>query len=1137
MDSRRCLLGGAVHHPPGPPPSRPSGPAAAVALALGLAVLLAAAAPTAGRAATGAFVAPRLAPAASRTPTAPWLPPGLPALPAGLSQAPGRRPPVATPGAVPPHTMPESITFNLLISLFVPFVAGAAMLSRRFGMVTPQGPVHVALCAADGMAMAATNGEQLDVVVDGPPELPAEFESSFLKTLSQRGFLHQLTDAAGLDKKLQEGPVVAYLGFDATADSLHVGSLLQIMILRHFQKCGHKPIVLIGGGTSKVGDPSGKDASRQLLSEESIAQNMAGISRVFHQFLDFGDGPTGAVMVNNDDWLAQLKYLDFLRDYGTLFTINRMLNFESVKQRLERESPLTFLEFNYMLLQAYDFVELNKRLGVTLQMGGSDQWGNIVNGVELGRKAAGVQLFGLTAPLMTTSDGRKMGKTAGGAVWLNADKLSPFDYWQFWRNTADADVIRFLKIFTELPMAHIAELSALEGAALNDAKRALADEATRLLHGDGCLAEIHRAVAAQFGGGGGGSLEGLPRVEVPPERVAAGIPVAELYVACGFTKTRSEARRLIEGGGARLNDSPIRDVNLALGPADFAEGRLKLSSGKKKHVVVQIAPGAAETSDVALMTVTGSKDNAASSAISSNEGSFYVTTPIYYVNDVPHIGHAYTTVACDCFARHARLEGVPNVRFVTGTDEHGQKVQASAQRNEMEPHAYVDMRSERFRELAQALNASHDDFIRTTEERHRRAATKLWNRLVAAGEIYQGRYEGWYSVRDEAFFAESELVDGKAPTGADVQWVVEASYFFRLSQWQQRLLDWFDANPDCVLPLSRRNEVLQFVRGGLQDLSVSRTSFAWGLPVPDDPQHVMYVWVDALANYLTAAGYAQGDALDGPEGYADSPEFAKVWPCDLHVVGKDILRFHAVYWPCFLMAAGLAPPKRVFAHGWWTKDGQKISKSLGNVVEPFDLLARYGVDATRFFLAAEVAFGADGDFSEERFRVRVNTQLCNGLGNLCSRTLGLIYKNCDRAIPALEQPFAAADEELLAAARALPAAVRAHMRQQVLHKAVEEVFAVCDLANKYIEVQAPWTLKKTDFGRMKTVLYVVVETIRHMAIVLSPVTPALCAAILDSLGVLPGEEYRNVAALDPTKGPLRQGQTIPEPKPLVPRIL
>ena len=430
-------------------------------------------------------------------------------------------------------------------------------------------------------------------VEDVPTDITAPLKSEFLQEMQWRGFIHQATNIEGLDEALVSRSVTAYLGFDATASSLHVGSLLQIMLLRHYQRCGHKPVVLVGGGTTKVGDPSGKDASRVLMTQEKIDENIAGISQVFEKFITFGDGPTDALMVNNDDWLSGIEYLAFLREYGRYFTINRMLSFESVKQRLARESPLSFLEFNYMILQAYDFLELHRRHNAELQFGGSDQWGNIINGVELARKADGAALFGCTAPLLTTSDGKKMGKTADGAVWLNADLLTPFAYWQFWRNTDDADVGRFLRIFTELPRAEIESLEALKGAEVNQAKKVLADEATRMLHGAAVLDDIHATAESLFasgggGGGGGGSTDALPRVQLSAAEAGEGVLLIDLFIRLEFAKSKSEVRRLVKGGGARLNGEKVEDAELMVSAATF-EGdakELKLSAGKKKHGMV-----------------------------------------------------------------------------------------------------------------------------------------------------------------------------------------------------------------------------------------------------------------------------------------------------------------------------------------------------------------------------------------------------------------------------------------------------------------------------------------------------------------------------------------------------------------------
>jgi len=427
----------------------------------------------------------------------------------------------------------------------------------------------------------------------------AALKSPFLQTMRDRGFLFQCTNLSELDSLLCDATskneaVSSYLGFDATADSLHVGSLLQIMILRHLQQSGHRPIVLIGGGTSKVGDPTGKDESRLLLTDEKIQQNTDGISKVFQTFLTFGDtDPTDAIMVNNDDWLSGLKYLEFLRDYGTHFTINRMMSFESVKQRMNRDAPFSFLEFNYMILQAYDFLELNRRYNAQLQLGGSDQWGNMISGVELGRRVDSAQLYALTAPLITTSDGKKMGKTAGGAIWLNADKLSEYDYWQFWRNTSDEDVIRFTKLFTELSLEEIGKMeNEWKGADINKAKIVLADEATALLHGRESLKSIHDTIDSMFKGGKSvqASTEGLNRIFVSDDEVAGdGVKFIDLFVKLGLANSKKEARRLIQGGGAKLGEEKITDENAVLDMDGFAgEKEVTLRAGKKRAGVVEL---------------------------------------------------------------------------------------------------------------------------------------------------------------------------------------------------------------------------------------------------------------------------------------------------------------------------------------------------------------------------------------------------------------------------------------------------------------------------------------------------------------------------------------------------------------------
>jgi tyrosyl-tRNA synthetase len=412
----------------------------------------------------------------------------------------------------------------------------------------------------------------------------SQFKSDFLNILSERGFIHQISDPEGLDAAAKASTITGYIGFDATASSLHAGSLVQIMMLRWMQKTGHRPIALMGGGTTKIGDPSFKDESRKLLSVEQIASNLAGIRQVFTKFLNFGEGATDARMVNNADWLDHLNYIDFLRDYGVHFTINRMLSFDSVKLRLDREQPLTFLEFNYMILQAYDFLELSRRQNCVLQMGGSDQWGNIVNGIELGRRCDQRQLYALTSPLLTTSSGAKMGKTAAGAIWLNAELLSPYDYWQYWRNAEDADVTRFLKLYTEMPLGEIARLGALGGAEINEAKKLLATEATAMLHGRAAGEEAAETARRTFEEGQ--SAAGLPTITLDLD---AGTGLLAACVAAGFASSNGEARRSVQGGAVRVNDQAVSDEKLMLTRALLADGVVKLSMGKKKHVLVKPA--------------------------------------------------------------------------------------------------------------------------------------------------------------------------------------------------------------------------------------------------------------------------------------------------------------------------------------------------------------------------------------------------------------------------------------------------------------------------------------------------------------------------------------------------------------------
>jgi methionyl-tRNA synthetase len=472
---------------------------------------------------------------------------------------------------------------------------------------------------------------------------------------------------------------------------------------------------------------------------------------------------------------------------------------------------------------------------------------------------------------------------------------------------------------------------------------------------------------------------------------------------------------------------------------------------------------------------------------------FYVTTPIYYVNGAPHIGHAYTSIATDVMARFKRLDG-HEVFFLTGTDEHGQKVEKAAADAGLDPQSFADKVSADFKDMTRAMGVSNDDWIRTTEERHKVCCTELWRRIDKAGDIYLGHYEGWYAVRDEAFYDEDELTtrpDGSkvAPSGAPVEWVREPSYFFRLSAWQDRLLQYYEQHPEFIAPTSRRNEVMSFVKGGLRDLSISRTTFNWGIPVPDAPGHVMYVWMDALINYITACGFPDETAMRW-----------KYWPADVHVVGKDIIRFHAVYWPAFLMSAGLPLPKRVSSHGWWVVEGEKMSKSLGNVVEPRKLVETYGLDQIRYFLLREKPFGTDGSMSHPAIVSRINVELANDLGNLAQRSLSLIARNCGGSLPA-RGAATEDDTGLLDAANALPDLVRACMERQTFHEALEEIWKVIRAANGYIDHQAPWALNRTDKVRMGEVLRVLVDTVRVVATLLQPFMPDSMARMLDQLGV------------------------------------
>lgn len=505
--------------------------------------------------------------------------------------------------------------------------------------------------------------------------------------------------------------------------------------------------------------------------------------------------------------------------------------------------------------------------------------------------------------------------------------------------------------------------------------------------------------------------------------------------------------------------------------------------------------------------------------------TYYITTPIFYPNGVPHIGHAYTAIATDVLARFQRLDG-KDVFFLSGTDEHGQKMQQTAAKDGITPLELADRNSAVFRKMLETLNCSNDDFIRTTEERHRLSVQHLWERMVANGDIYLGKYGGWYSVRQEAYFDESETVLGedgirREPLGSPVEWVEEESYYFRLSNYADRLLQLYERNPEFVAPAERRNEVASFVKSGLRDLSISRTTFDWGIKVPGHDGHVMYVWVDALTNYITAAGYPD-------ENHAKW----RYWPAT-HIIGKDIVRFHAVYWPAFLMSAGIELPKRVFAHGFLYNKGEKMSKSVGNVVDPFALVEHYGLDPVRYFFMREVPFGQDGSYSHEAIVNRTNADLANDLGNLAQRSLSMIAKNCDGKVP---EPvaFAPEDQALLDQADAALVAAREAMAEQGIHTAVAAIWSVVGEANRYFTSQEPWSLKKTDPARMETVLYVTAEVIRRIAIQCQPIIPGSAAKLLELVAV--AEDKRMFAHANAANA-LVPGLAFPAPVGVFPRYV
>ncbi|NBS02136.1 MAG: methionine--tRNA ligase [Rhizobiales bacterium] len=510
----------------------------------------------------------------------------------------------------------------------------------------------------------------------------------------------------------------------------------------------------------------------------------------------------------------------------------------------------------------------------------------------------------------------------------------------------------------------------------------------------------------------------------------------------------------------------------------------------------------------------------------STKPQFYLTTAISYPNGAPHIGHAYELIASDAIARFKRLDGF-DVFFLTGTDEHGQKMLQTAQKEGIEVRALADRNAANFKNMAQALNASNDDFIRTTEERHRLSCQTIWKRMEEAGDIYLATYAGWYSVRDEAYYTEAETIVGndgvrRGPQGSSVEWVEEESYFFRLSKFQEPLQKHYQDHPDFIGPDERRNEITSFVKSGLKDLSVSRTAFDWGIPVPGNPKHVMYVWVDALTNYLTATGF--------PDEQAERKHF---WPADVHIIGKDIVRFHTVYWPAFLMSAGLPLPKRVFGHGFLFNRGEKMSKSVGNVIDPFTLAAHYGVDQLRYFFLREVPFGQDGNYSHEAIVTRINADLANDLGNLAQRSLSMIAKNLEGKAPPL-QKLLPHDEAILALADALPEKCRHLMQNFALHQILGEIWRVVAEANRYFATEEPWIIRKTDQARFEVILAVTSEVLRAVAIMTQPVMPVACAKLLDLLGVPDSaRDFSQVGA----KGRQDGGRLLPAPSGLFPRYV
>lgn len=588
-------------------------------------------------------------------------------------------------------------------------------------------------------------------------------------------------------------------------------------------------------------------------------------------------------------------------------------------------------------------------------------------------------------------------------------------------------------------------------------------------------------------------------------------------------KAKSKTKKPAKPARGKAKKTPTKKSGARKSAGKKAKTKAPLKKVKPKKVKLKSArPKAAKSASPKAVASDASKAERA-----SKNGPYYITTAISYPNGVPHIGHAYEVIATDTIARFMRLDGY-DVYFLTGTDEHGQKIQQTAAKEGLSTRELLDRNVPRFRAMVERMNCSNDDFIRTTEKRHHESSAAIWERMAKNGDVYLSKYSGWYSVRDEAFYDEKETTVGedkvrRSPQGTPVEWVEEESYFFKLSAYQQKLLDLYAKHPDFVLPKERLNEVASFVRGGLQDLSISRTTFDWGIRVPGVPKHIMYVWVDALTNYITGVGFPD----------TQNEKFKRYWPAALHVIGKDIVRFHAVYWPAFLMSAGLEVPKRIFSHGFLFERGEKMSKSVGNVIDPFALADAYGVDQLRYFFLREVPFGQDGNYSHEAIVNRINADLANDLGNLAQRSLSMIAKQLGGILPAPGE-LSANDKTILAAADGMIAGAREAMKTQQIHQMLNAVWSVVADANRYFAGEAPWALAKTDPKRQGTVLYVTAEIIRQIAILAQPVVPEAAAKLLDLLAVPKNE--RDFSTLGGSKR-LAPGSSLPAPSGVFPRYV